>query len=153
MCNDYEQHVAWAEYCKVMQDLALKRAQHQGPLDLPQAVDVRIGDTAPVMRLAGDEVELAPMRFGIPPSGPKAPPLFNWKSEGRNFANSNRCLVPASAFFEFTGTKIPESKAPVRPEGCPVPRRRGGMEARGRQSASGVRDAHDCAWAGRGPSP
>jgi hypothetical protein len=23
MCNDYEQHVAWAEYCKMMQSLAL----------------------------------------------------------------------------------------------------------------------------------
>ena len=24
MCNDYEQHIAWAEYCRMMASLALK---------------------------------------------------------------------------------------------------------------------------------
>ena len=28
----------------------------------------------------------------------------------RSFANSNRCLIPASAFFEFTGSKSPTTK-------------------------------------------
>lgn len=110
MCNDYEEHIVWTEYVKAMQALALKIPARQGPQDLPQAGDVRIGDTGPIMRLEGDEVELVPMRFGIPARKPKAPPLFNWKSEGRSFANSNRCLVPASAFFEFTGSKYPKAK-------------------------------------------
>jgi putative SOS response-associated peptidase YedK len=110
MCNDYEQQIAWADYCKAMQAEALKLPARQGPHDLPAAGDVRIGDTAPVMRLVGDEVELVPMRFGMPPARPKGAPLFNWKSEGRSFANSKRCLIPASAFFEFTGSKYPKAK-------------------------------------------
>ncbi|TGV75356.1 SOS response-associated peptidase, partial [Mesorhizobium sp. M2D.F.Ca.ET.145.01.1.1] len=29
MCNDYEQHVAWAEYCRMMASLALKISTRQ----------------------------------------------------------------------------------------------------------------------------
>jgi hypothetical protein len=45
MCNDYEQHVRWAEYRKVMQALDLAIPSHQSELDLPQADDIRINDT------------------------------------------------------------------------------------------------------------
>lgn len=112
MCNDYEQHIRYAEYCKMMQDLALGIPSHQTDLDLPQADDIRIGDTGPVMRAAdGNVVELVPMTFGFPPpEGRKGGPVFNFRSEGRSFAESRRCLIPASAFFEFTGTKYPKAK-------------------------------------------
>jgi len=110
MCNDYEQHVAWAEYCKMMQALALGVPARQSADDLPLADDIRIGDLGPVMRASGNGIELAPMRFGFPPSGPRGGPVFNFRSEGRRFDKSNRCLVPASAFFEFTGKKYPKAK-------------------------------------------
>ena len=44
MCNDYEQHIRWAEYCEMMQRLELGIPAHQSELDLPQADDVRIND-------------------------------------------------------------------------------------------------------------
>ena len=110
MCNDYERHVLWAEYCKMMQTLELGVPTQQTELDLPQAEDVRINDIAPVMRAAGNVIELAPMNFSFPPSGPRGAPVFNFRSEGRRFDKSNRCLVPASAFFEFTGKKYPKAK-------------------------------------------
>ncbi len=71
MCNDYEQHVAWAEYCRKMASLALKIPPHQTEFDLPQADDVRLKDPVPIMRAAGDAIELASMTFGFPPAGPK----------------------------------------------------------------------------------
>ena len=37
-------------------------------------------------------------------------PVFNFKSEARRFDKSNRCLIPASAFFEFTGKRYPKAK-------------------------------------------
>jgi putative SOS response-associated peptidase YedK len=110
MCNDYEQHIAWAEYRKMMAALKLGVPAHQTELDLPQADDIRIGDSGPVMRAAGNGIELVPMTFGFPPAGPKGGPVFNFRSEGRSFENSKRCLVPASAFFEFTGKKYPKAK-------------------------------------------
>jgi len=110
MCNDYEQHVAWVAYCKEMQALELGVPTRQGELDLLQVDDVRIGDSGPVMRAAGNGIELAAMTFGFPPSSPRGGPVFNFRSEGRRFDKSNRCLIPASAFFEFTGKKYPKAK-------------------------------------------
>jgi putative SOS response-associated peptidase YedK len=110
MCNDFEQHIAWAEYCELMRSLELGIPPHQSELDLPTADDIKIGDVGPVMRAAGDAIELAAMRFGFPAANPKGGPIFNFRSEGRRFGDSNRCLVPASAFFEFTGKKYPKAK-------------------------------------------
>lgn len=44
MCNDYEQPIRWAEYCKMMQDLGLGIPTQQTELDLPQSDDVKIND-------------------------------------------------------------------------------------------------------------
>jgi putative SOS response-associated peptidase YedK len=111
MCNDYEQHIRYAEYRQALGEVELAAAAHQGGADLAQADDIRIGDLGPVMRLEGSEVTLSSMRFGFPaPPGKKAAPVFNFRSEGRSFATSRRCLIPASAFFEFTGTKYPKAK-------------------------------------------
>jgi putative SOS response-associated peptidase YedK len=110
MCNDYEQHVRWAEYCKMMQVLELAIPSRQSDADLPQADDIRINDTGPMMIAAGNEIELAPMTFAFPPARPRGAPVFNFRSEGRHFGKSTRCIVPASAFFEFTGKRYPKAK-------------------------------------------
>ena len=110
MCNDYEQHILWGEYCKMMQTLELGTPTQQSERDLPVSDDIRINDLGPVMRAAGNGIELVAMNFGFPPPRPRAGPVFNFRSENRRFANSNRCLIPASAFFEFTGKKYPKAK-------------------------------------------
>ena len=46
----------------------------------------------------------------LPAEEPRGSPVFNFKSESRRFDKSNRCLVPASAFFEFTGKRYPKAK-------------------------------------------
>jgi putative SOS response-associated peptidase YedK len=121
MCNDYEQHVSWAQYKKALESVAIKVPPRQSELDLPRADDIHINDMAPIMRAADDDVvELAPMRFGFPPPRPKASPVFNFRSEGRHFDQSQRCLVPASAFFEFTGTKYPKTKHRFALRGSPM---------------------------------
>ncbi|WP_298277547.1 SOS response-associated peptidase family protein [uncultured Bradyrhizobium sp.] len=110
MCNDYEQHILWGEYCKMMQTLELGTPTHQSQRDLPIVDDIRINDLGPVMRAAGNSIELVAMNFGFPPSRPRAGPVFNFRSENRRFESSNRCLIPASAFFEFTGKKYAKAK-------------------------------------------
>jgi putative SOS response-associated peptidase YedK len=102
-----------------MQQLELGIPTEQSKLDLPQADDIRVNDVGPVMRVAGNVVELVPMTFGFPPSGPGGGPVFNFKSEGRRFAKSNRCLIPASAFFEFTGRRYPKAKHRFALKGVP----------------------------------
>jgi len=118
MCNDYEQHVRYDDYARLMQQLDIGITDHQSQADLPQADDIRIGNTGPVIRPAGNGVELATMTFGFPAKG-RGGPVFNFRSEGRHFGDSRRCLVPASAFFEFTGTKYPKTKHRFTLKGAP----------------------------------
>jgi hypothetical protein len=83
MCNAYEQHVKWVEYCQMMQALELGIPTHQTELDLPQAAEIRINQMGPT-RAAGNLIELVQMNFSFPPSGPKGGPVFNFRSEGRS---------------------------------------------------------------------
>jgi len=77
MCNDYEQHIRWAQYCAMMQAAELGIPTEQSQLDLPQADDIRINDLGPVMRAFGNVIELASMNFSFPPSG-RGGPVFNF---------------------------------------------------------------------------
>ncbi len=110
MCNQIEQHIAYQAYVVAMHAIELGIPTIQSDLDLPVRDKVNIRDTAAVIRLAGNGVELTPMRFGFPPVGGGRGPVFNFKSEGRRFKDNNRCLIPASAFFEFTGSKYPKER-------------------------------------------
>jgi putative SOS response-associated peptidase YedK len=110
MCNDYEQHVSHADYVKAIRALDLSTPSSESAADLPQADDIKIGDLGPVLVVSGNGVELKPMKFGWPPPRPKAGPVFNFKSDGRSFADSKRCLIILSGFFEFVGTKYPKAK-------------------------------------------
>ena len=94
-----------------MQREAWEIPSHQTELDLPPKVDVRINDMASVIVADGNRAELVPIRWSFPPPpGRPGGPVFNFRSEGRSFANSRRCLVPTSAFFEFTTPEDPKQK-------------------------------------------
>lgn len=110
MCNEYERNIQWDDFARTMERIELGLATEQGPTDLPPALSIRISDTGTVLRGAGNGVELAPMQFAFPPPRRGASPVFNFRSEERSFEKSNRCLILASAFFEFTGTKSPKAK-------------------------------------------
>lgn len=66
-----------------MQALELGIPMQQTELDLPQADDIKINDMGPVMRAAGNGIELVPMNFSFAPSRPRGGPVFNFRSEGR----------------------------------------------------------------------
>lgn len=56
------------------------------------------------------KMRAAPVNFGFPPDQSKRGPVFNFRSEGRDFSWAHRCLVPASGFYEFTGSKYSNTK-------------------------------------------
>jgi putative SOS response-associated peptidase YedK len=117
MCNAYEQHVTEAQYRRAIEALELSPPP---PEALATSGEIRIGDQGPVLRAAGNGVELVLMRFGWPPPRPKAGPVFNFKSDQRSFADSRRCVIVLSGFFEFTGTKYPKAKHRFSLKGSPV---------------------------------
>ena len=46
--------------------------------------------------------------------------MFNFRSVGRRFDKSNRCLIPANAFFECTGKRYPKARHRFSLGGSPV---------------------------------
>jgi putative SOS response-associated peptidase YedK len=120
MCNSYEQLVSYAQYREAIRAAEVQTTGAESADDLPQSDSVRIGDMAPVLRAAGNGVALVVMRFGWPAPRPRAAPVFNFRSDGRHFADSKRCLIILSGFFEFTGSKSPKTKHRLRLAGSPV---------------------------------
>jgi putative SOS response-associated peptidase YedK len=86
--------------------------------------DIRITDRAPVIRAASGELsgagessgrllsgELVQRRWSWP--GPGGKPVYNFRSEGREFGTSDRggrCLIVADGFYEFTASTDPKQK-------------------------------------------
>ena len=109
MCNDYGNRVAYSTYVEEFSHLRLSLILPTAAPNLEPRDDIWPTEVAPVTRHHGDGVELAQLRWEFPSGRAKAPPVINFRSEGRRFA-SGRCLVPASHFFEITGTKSLKSK-------------------------------------------
>jgi putative SOS response-associated peptidase YedK len=109
MCNDYANHVAWHAYVEAFNEINLPVVLPKAAPNLEPRDDIWPTDVAAVVRRAEGGVELAQMRWGFPPARPKASPVINFRSEGRNFERG-RCLVPASWFYEFRGAKAPKEK-------------------------------------------
>lgn len=120
MCNDYEAHVEWNQYCRALAEAGLGMPTQANPAQLRRADDIRVRDEASVIITSGNTVDLVPMTWGFPAEKPGRPPVFNFRSDGRRFGQSKRCLIPASAFFEFTGKKTPKSKWRFTLEGSPT---------------------------------
>jgi hypothetical protein len=66
VCNDYEQHIRWAQYCALMQAADLGIPTQQSEIDLPWTDDIRINETGPAMRSVGNVIELRPMTLRFP---------------------------------------------------------------------------------------
>lgn len=110
MCNDYERHIGQGPFITALESSGLTLSNTAMLPPLSTAADVRVGDNAPVLVTRGNGVALDTMRWGFSPARPGGAPVFNFRGDGRRFGASRRCIVPASAFFEFTGTRSPKSK-------------------------------------------
>lgn len=110
MCNDYANRVSFAEYQATLREAGLPIVAPLGPPNLEPRDDIWPSERAPVFRAARGGVELAQLSWGFEPTSPKGRRVINFKSEGRSFANSKRCLVPATHFYEFKGSKAPKAK-------------------------------------------
>lgn len=110
MCNDYERYLPADKLEQALSTAGLEAAAAIGNAVCADPIEVRVGDKAPVIHSFGNSVAVSSMRWGFAPGRKGAAPVFNFRAEGRRFRSSKRCVVPASAFFEFTGTRSPKSK-------------------------------------------
>jgi len=114
MCNEFQQQIAWQAYCDLMASLDIGIPMIQTELDLPAAESIRISEPAAILRAQGNGAALSSAKFGFPPQG-RGGPVFNFRSEGRDFSKSERCLIPMSAFYEYRGVKSPKAKYQFTP--------------------------------------
>jgi putative SOS response-associated peptidase YedK len=108
VCNDFGNRIPYSAYIEAFSQTRLPLVPDAAP-NLEPRDDIWPTETAPILRRAGNSLELVQLRWGLGPGRPKAGPVINFRSEGRRFP-SGRCLVPASHFYEFTGAKPPKSK-------------------------------------------
>ena len=62
--------------------------------------EIKMTEIAPVVRHVGDQAVVAMTTWAW--RGPTGKPVFNFVTEGRDFTKSDRVLIPADAFYEFT---------------------------------------------------
>ncbi|MBZ9759154.1 SOS response-associated peptidase [Mesorhizobium sp. ESP6-5] len=102
MCNDYRLMVDVASIVEDFADLKIKIRFSEGAPNIQAREDIKITDIGPIIRPvdgASGEGDLVQRRWSWP--GPNKRPVYNFRSDGREFA-SNRCLIPADGFYEFT---------------------------------------------------
>ncbi len=102
MCNDYRLEVDIASIVEDFSDLKIKIKMPEGTPNVPAREDIKISDTAPIVRSVDGERgagELVNRKWSWPGQGGK--PVYNFRSDGREFT-SGRCLILADGFYEFT---------------------------------------------------
>lgn len=103
MCNNHRLHVP-------LNQIADPFRAVQRPLTFPEGQpnleprEYRIGDRTPIVTMGEAGPELAMTTWSW--RGPGGKPVFNFRSEGRSFSSSTRCLIPSDGFFEFTDPKV-----------------------------------------------
>jgi putative SOS response-associated peptidase YedK len=110
MCNQLEIKISFRDVVEAFGNFRppiVKPVPEAAP-NLPLLESVRPTDWAPVVRAIAGGAELMRMRWGFIPERPKAGPITTFRSENRRFGAATRCLVPATAFFEFTGAASPK---------------------------------------------
>ena len=113
MCNEYARTKSLdellAEFASVFDDPPLFAWENDHtPNDLSGKASVKIRDTAPIFRLREGRLTASMTTWAWP--GPGGKPVFNFKSEGRDFSHNDRVLIFADAFFEYTAPQAAKVK-------------------------------------------
>ena len=110
MCNDYRVKVDVESIREDFSHIRIRIRFPEGIPNLEPRNDVKITDTAPIVRAANDDIgaaDLIQRRWSWP--GPGGKPVYNFRSENREFPNG-RCLIVTNGFYEFTAHSDPTSK-------------------------------------------
>jgi putative SOS response-associated peptidase YedK len=114
MCNEHRRNVELGKVSDAFAQLRIPLRFPEGAPNLAALDSIRITDASAIVRRARDEegaAELVQRRWSWP--GPTGKPVFNYRSEGRDFRNSasqGRCLFMADGFYEYTAPEEGEKR-------------------------------------------
>lgn len=100
MCSQYQLKLPLSVMEERFSQTGLELVFPDGRPNLEPQELITISNRAPVIGLDGEKAWLGLLTFAW--KGPAGRPVFNFRSEGRQFSPAQRLLVPATAFFEFT---------------------------------------------------
>src|SRR4051812_16760401 len=110
MCNDYAREIEMGRVIADMEEMKdIPPFSYTGgriPNDAAPTPHIKIRDRGLIVRLKDGRLEGEMMVWGWL-QGKR--PVFNFVSEGRDFSNSDRCLILATSFYEYTA---PEQEKP-----------------------------------------
>ncbi len=98
MCNEVARRIALALIRDDFNKLKIPLVFPEGLPNLAPAASIRITDRTLVVK-QGETPSAVMRRWSW--AGPTGKPVFNFRSEGRRFAQG-RCLIPVDAMFEFS---------------------------------------------------
>lgn len=114
MCNEVSRRIDLDLLRIAYEQAAISLAFPEGLPNMAPLDSVRITDPTVIVRAAAgapSAAELVTRRWSWP--GPSGKPVYNYRSDGRDFRNSakqGRCLVPVDGFYEFTAPADPAKK-------------------------------------------
>jgi putative SOS response-associated peptidase YedK len=115
MCNLYRMEKPVDSIVRLARELGMEVAFPEGVPNF-EPRNVRITERAPILRARAGAVrgvaDLVERRWSWPQQGGK--PLYNLRSEGREFRAETRAVVLADGFYEFTPSDDPKKKTKDR---------------------------------------
>jgi len=90
-------------------DLKIKIRFSEGRPNLEARDDIKITDGGPIIRTVAGVRGEATWCSGAGAGWGRKKPVYNFRVDGREFT-SNRCLIVADGFYEFTDAKEPGKK-------------------------------------------
>lgn len=123
MCNEAARRIALGELREDWSQLKIPLHFPEGAPNMAPLESVRITDSTVIVRAGADgAADLVTRRWSWPMANGR--PLYNFRSEGRQFANSatgGRCLVPVDGFYEFTAPEDPTRRRKTKWLFTPTP--------------------------------
>ena len=112
MCDEVARRIALNLIREDFNEIKIRLWFPEGFPNLAATDSIRITDTTAIIRAAPDDAaDLVQRRWSRP--SPNGKPVYNYRSKGRSFANSDnggRCLIPVDGFYEFTKATDPKAK-------------------------------------------
>lgn len=116
MCNEAYRRAQIGQVREDWSQLRIPLRFPEGIPNFPPLPSIRITDRVEIIRASREErgaAEMVTRRWSWP--GPGGKPVYNFRSDGRSFGNSEsggRCLIPVDGFFEFTDPPPYDAGAP-----------------------------------------
>ncbi|MDO9430404.1 MAG: SOS response-associated peptidase family protein [Phenylobacterium sp.] len=110
MCNEFQRHKLLTAAIEEFDQRSLPLFKwHDGLIpNLDAQPSIKIRDSAVIVRLRDGTLSGSTATWAWP--GPRGAPVFNFRSEGRDFAHSDRVLILADGFFEYTAPQASKVK-------------------------------------------